>query len=338
VGHLFERATELHALREAARRAARGKRLATEAAAFLADLDSEVLALQRELLSGNYRPGAYRTFRVQDPKPRLISAAPFRDRVVHHALCAVLEPVLERYAIFDSYACRKGKGTLAALHRAQALARRWPWFLKLDVRRFFETVDHDLLRQRLRRLVKDERLLQLVDRFLDAGTPGCPPGRGLPIGNLTSQHFANLYLGALDHHIKESLRVPGYCRYMDDFLLLHGERIPLRRLRHEVQRFLREELRLELRAEATVLDRVHAGIPFLGFRIWPRLIRFDSRSVRRFRRGFRKLHAQAAAGALDAQSIVRSADSRIGWARMADTTELRRSFFSRLRGSGSLDL
>ena len=123
-GHLFEQVADFHALRTAAVRAARGKRRQPEAAAFLADLEPEVLRLQRELLAGAWRPGPYRTFAITDPKPRTISAAPFRDRVVHHALCAALEPVFERYAVFDSYACRPGKGTLAALRRAQAHARR----------------------------------------------------------------------------------------------------------------------------------------------------------------------------------------------------------------------
>ena len=150
------------------------------------NLETEALKLQRELLDDSYCPREYRIFAIIDPKPRMISAAAFRDRVVHHALCAALEPTLERYAIFDSYACRPKKGGYAATKRAQGFARRLSYFLKLDVYKFFETADHDVLKRLLRRLVKDKRALALCDRFIDAGAPRSAAGKGLPIGNLTS--------------------------------------------------------------------------------------------------------------------------------------------------------
>ncbi len=322
VGHLFEQIAAFEPLRRAARRAARGKPLSRQAAAFLLDLEPEVFQLERELLSGDYRPRGYRTFSVRDPKPRTISAAPFRDRVVHHALCAALEPVFERYAIDDSYACRKGKGQAAALDRAQAFSRRFPWFLKLDVLHFFERIDHDVLRRQLGRLIKDRRALDLCDRFLEVGAPGSRPGTGLPIGNLTSQHFANLYLGPLDHVIKERLRVPGYLRYMDDLLLFGPDRDAMRTWRDDVSAAL-AALDLELREDATRLGPVHAGVPFLGLRIWPRLRRLDGARARRFRRKTRLLER----GPLDEADRAAAAQSRVAWAALADTTRFRRSFF-----------
>lgn len=330
IGGLFEHAIDFGNLRACARRAARGKTARAEVAGFLMDLETEVLRLQRELRDREYRPGPYRTFWVRDPKPRTISAAPFRDRVVHHAVCAALEPVLERYSICHSYACRKGKGTLAALGHARAIARRYPYFLKIDVRRFYETVDHGVLRALLRRRIKDRRLLALLDVIIDAGAPGSEPGKGLPIGNLTSQHLANLYLGALDHHIKERLRVRGYCRYMDDCLLGAHDRATLRRWHDRVREHLTEALCLALRGEATILAPVGEGVPWLGFRVWPHLVRLDPRSKRRFRARMREVDRRLRQGALDEDAAVRSATSLVGWAEHADTHRLRTSFVARL--------
>ena len=329
-GYLFEAVVDFHALCAAARRASRGKRSSQAVAAFLLELEPEILCLQRELLDGSYRPRPYRSFWIRDPKPRRISAAAFRDRVVHHALCATLEPIFERYAINESYACRKGRGTLAAVKRAQAFSRRYGYFLKLDVRHYFETLDHLVLEALLGRLLKDRRVRHLIHVFLEAGAPGCPPGQGLPIGNLTSQHFANLYLGPLDHLIKEALRIPGYCRYMDDLLLFSDDRDHLVRARTEVGSFLSSKLNLALRDDVTRLAPVQAGVPFLGFRIWPGVVRFDPARARRFRRRFRDLGAAWSTSEIDEQELLRSSESLIGWARHANTLMFRRSFFQRL--------
>lgn len=333
VGHLFGAVSDFHALCRAARRAARGKRLTAEGAAFLFDLEPEVLRLQRELTDGTWRTGPYRTFPVVDPKPRTISAAPFRDRVVHHALCAAVEPVFERYAIPDSYACRRGKGLAAALRRAQDFARRWTWFLALDVRKFFETIDHAVLAGLLRRLVKDRAVLDLFDRVVAAGAPGSPAGRGLPIGNLTSQHLANLYLGPLDHLVKERLRVRGYLRYMDDLRFFGPDRASLEALRRAVAANARDVLRLEIKDEATRLLPVADGVPFLGFRIWPRLVRFDAARVRRFRRRLAGVERGLAAGTLDDEAAARRAASLVGWSELAQTRWLRRSTLQRREGT-----
>lgn len=328
--HLFEQVVDFGNLLSAARRAGRGKGGGIEAAAFRFGLEGEVLALARELSGGTYRPGPHRTFVLADPKPRLISAAPFRDRVVHHAIAAALEPRLERYAIADSFACRPGKGTRAAILRAQAHARRSPYYVALDVRRFFETADHAVLRALIRRLIADSRMLALLDEIIEAGAPGSPPGKGLPIGNLTSQHFANLYLGPLDHFAKEQLRVPGYCRYMDDILLFGPDRATLRRWRREVDAFAGARLALELKHEVTRLAPVSDGVPFLGFRVWPRLIRFDARRARRLRAKLGATERGRRAGAVDPEGARRSTESLLGWARHGDKQRFVASFLDRL--------
>ena len=320
-GHLFEQVTDFGVLREAARRAARGTR-SLAAAEFLADLEANVLHLQRELLERTYEPGPFTTFQLRDPKPRTISAAPFRDRVVHHAVCSAMEPTFERYAVFDSYACRPGKGNRAAMRRAQGHARHQPWFAKLDVQRFFETLPHDVLLGLLRRRFKDRRLLALVGTVLAAGAT--KPGVGLPIGNLTSQHFANFALGALDHHALEVVRVGAWVRYMDDMLLFGPDRHQVRRSAHAVEAFLSDELRLALRHDATVVAPVRVGIPFLGFRVWPRQVRLDGARVRRLRRRLRALDRLPCE-----EERARSAESLIAWTEQADTLHLRRALLER---------
>lgn len=288
VSGLFEQVVDFQRLRAAARRARRGIRLGADAAAFLTELETNVLRLQRELLDSSYRPGPYRTFRIHDPKPRTISAAAFRDRVVHHALCQALEPVFDRYASDHSYACRRGRGTIAALARARLLARRHGRFVKLDVRAYFESVDHHLLNAQLARLVRDPRTLALARHFIDAGAPGSPPGRGLPIGNLTSQHFANLHLGLVDHFVQDDLGLGAWCRYMDDMLLFGDDRVRLDVAAQGIAAFLGDRMGLQLRTEACRAGRVADGVPFLGFRIWPHHVRLDR--ARRLRLG-RRLRA-----------------------------------------------
>ena len=213
-------------------RAVRGKRDKPGAAAFLANLEKELLRLERELHNGTYRPGRNRTIEIFDPKHRIVSAAPFRDRVVHHALCAVCAPLFERGFIHDSYANRKGQGTHRAVARYEKFRDRFRHVLRCDIYRYFPAIDHTILKRDLRRRIACPRTLALADRIVDASNPQEPvhlhfPGddlfapfqrrRGLPIGNLTSQVFANVYLDGLDHFCKEVLRARGYLRYVDDF-------------------------------------------------------------------------------------------------------------------------
>ena len=324
-GNLFEKVADFHALCAAAKRAARGKGGAYSTAAFIIDMERETLALQRDILDGTYRPKPYRTFYISDPKPRTISAADFRDRVAHHALCAVLEPLFERAAIFDSYACRKGKGSHAAVRRAQSFAGRFPYFLKLDVKKFFETVDHGVIMTGLRRLVKDGWLLVLADRIIEHGAPGSPPGKGLPIGNLTSQHFANNYLSPLDHFIKENLRVPGYIRYMDDLLFFAESKAFLRGVNQTVRDYMTDRLKLEIKTKATILAPVSEGVPFLGLRVWPHLIRLDGTSKRRLMGSLRSAAKGINVGWCTEDEVAPSLASKLGHAGHADTLALRRS-------------
>lgn len=234
VGHLWERLVSFPNLLRAARKARKGKRDRRDVAAFEFSAERELLRIRTELQSGAYQFDPSHTFTITEPKPRLISAAPYRDRVVHHALCNVLEPIYERSFISDGYACRTGKGTHAGVRRCHEFADRFPWVLKCDIRKFFPSIDHDTLKGQLARKIKDRRVLELAGRVIDHSNEQEPviewfPGdhlftydeRGhrLPIGNQTSQFFGNVYLDALDHFLKDRLAVRGYVRYVDDFVL-----------------------------------------------------------------------------------------------------------------------
>lgn len=325
----FERIACFPALVAAAERAARQHRRSPEVAGFLLELEPGVLQLERELRDGSYRPRPYRTFAIRDPKPRSISVAAFRDRVVHHALCAEIEPVLEAGAVPWSYACRKGKGLSAALAHVRRRVRHLPFALKLDVRHFFETLSHDVLKRLLARRIRDPRTRWLTERFIDAGAPGSEAGRGLPIGNLTSQHFANFYLGPLDRHLLRGLRVGGYCRYMDDVLIFAEDKKSLWHVHAEVDEFVRARLAIELKGELTRVIPVSEGVPFLGFVIFPGTVRFDPARARRWRSRMRLLDQEVARGRISDDDARQVADSLLGWARHGDTLAFRRAWVGR---------
>ena len=331
-GYLFERIVTFDNLLLAGKKALRGKKDRPVVAQFYFHLETELLHLEEELRSDTYAPRPYRTFMVREPKPRRICAADIRDRVVHHAICNLLEPVFEAFSIADSYACRKDKGTHRAIHRAQQLSRQYGFFLKLDVRKFFENVDHTQLKERLKRKFKDAKLLALLERIIDQPIPGGVPGKGLPIGNLTSQHFANFYLGYLDHYVKDELGVKGYLRYMDDMLFFGDDKEDLHRLRAFVRGFLQAPLQLELKEERCFLAPVTVGIPYLGFRIFPRLIRLQRPGWTRFKRRVREREQAYQEGQLDERGLVQSVQSLLGHTQHANTLQLRRNLFRAAQG------
>lgn len=271
-------------LRLAFWKAAKSKRAKADCRAFQERLEENVASLRAELLSGSVAVGEYHTFTIYDPKERTICAASFRERVLHHALMNVCEPVLERAAIFDSYACRKGRGQQVAVRRATGYARQNGWFLKMDIRKYFDSIDQEVLRGLLARKFKDAGVLEVFDRIL--ATYQTAPGQGLPIGNLTSQHFANYYLAPLDRFIKEGLQCRSYVRYMDDFVVWGETAAELREVWRRVEDFLTTELKLELKSNV-MLNRTERGMDFLGYRIFPRDLRLAKRSKRRFASKFR---------------------------------------------------
>jgi len=326
-GYLFERVCSFEALRKSAWKAAKGKKKKPRVAQFLFNLENEVIDLEQELLTKRYHPRPYRTFMVHDPKERMICAADFRDRVVHHAVCEALEPIFKRLFIFDTYACLKDRGTHRAVKRAQAFCRRHRYFLKLDVHKYFDSVDHNVLKTLLRQKIKDSDLLWLIDVFIDHPVPWTEPGKGIPIGNLTSQHFANFYLSDLDHFIKECLRIKGYARYMDDLVLFDNEKNTLWDAAASIEDYLREQLLLKIKKGSLLLAPVMQGLPFLGYRVFPGVIRISRQGWRRFRRKVRHRNLGFINGLMDEEQWQRSMSSLVGHLQQADTRNLRAAYF-----------
>ena len=279
-GNLLPKIAEIHNLREAFLKASRGKRGKREVVTFRADLDKNLQNLREQILNGSVSVGNFHTFEIRDPKPRKIYAAAFPERVLHHAIIAQCEPTLERAAIFDSYACRVGKGREAALDRAQYFARRNGWYLQMDVRKYFDSIDHAVLKAALSRRFKDKALLALLTRIIDSYQTS--PGKGLPIGSLTSQHFANFYLSPLDRYVRETLRLE-YIRYMDDFVCWAADIDTLKAAHRKIKDYARDSLWLEIKSEIR-LNRSKHGLTILGYRVLPTHLRLSPRSAQRFRR------------------------------------------------------
>ena len=338
--HLFTRLCSFENLWQAFQQARRGKRGKGEVAAFEYHLERNLFTLERELRDGSYQPGDYHHFYIYEPKKRKISAAPFRDRVVHHALCNLIMPVWEARFIDNSFACRVGKGTHAALDRAQHYARRFRYVLQGDIVQFFPSIDHAALRALLARRVADPQVLALIDLILASGagvleseytlqyfpgddllTPLARP-RGLPIGNLTSQFWANVYLHELDTFVTQQLRHGAYVRYADDWLLFGDDKALLAEQHDCIQAKL-IDLRLVLHDRKTQRYPVATGIPFLGFRLYPTHRRLKRPNVIRFKRRMRRVFGQFAAGEIPIEQVHASVNGWVAHARHGSTYRLR---------------
>jgi len=332
---MFEQITSFNNLYAAYKTAARGKH--DRAEVLRHDLHAEKILwrLRRELLSGSYRHGKYRTFKVYDPKVRDVAAAPFTDRIVHHAVVRVIEPLFERGFIYDSYACRVGKGTHAAVLRLQYFLRsahdKYVEFnvLRADICKFFARIDHAVLLKLLTRQIHDAKTLALCGQIIcsyreevqpsvvQKPIPGGQGGQlaldldgsrtdsslslslsrnagtaGQPIGNLTSQLFANIYLNHLDQFVKHTLGERYYLRYMDDFLLIHPSKQHLVKVKTAIETFAGNELGLELHPDKTNIHKFSGHERFVGYDAGLFTRRLSKPTVQRFLRRLRRTHAQ----------------------------------------------
>lgn len=321
-GNLFRQVTEFQNLHLAFKKAFRGANRTEESLAYFFDLEKNLLALREDLEGKTYEPGAYRYFKVFDPKERVIAVAPFRDRVLHHAIVNILEPLYEKSFIFDSYATRKEKGTHKAIERAQAFLRKNRWFFKADIEKYFDSIDHQLLLAILERKIKDPDLLWLLRAII---ANGGIDSRGLPIGNLTSQFLANVYLDPFDHFVKERLRVPFYIRYMDDFVLFNQEKETLKTLRPTLEHFLSTRLGLRLNQKVVLINQSGHGLGFLGARIFPNLKRIKRESLKRCLKKYRERLWERQAGRITEKAFGQSLASIVGHIGYFDSCELRRT-------------
>ncbi|MEM6261914.1 MAG: RNA-directed DNA polymerase [Bacteroidota bacterium] len=281
--HLFPRIIDPENLRLAFWKAQKGKNGSFYVQRYRQHLYFNLQELAEHLETGQVQVGQYYVFHIHDPKERLICASSFSEQVLHHALMNICHPYFERKQIFDSYASRPGKGVHAALNRAQVFTRTYPWYLKLDVRKFFGSIYHPVIKQQLKGLFKEEHLLWIFHQIIDSYTDASQ--RGLPIGNLCSQYFANHYLTGLDHYLKEVLRIPGYLRYMDDMILWHTQKQALQKAEKAIHYYVETKLHQQLKPSQ--LNRCKRGVPMLGYRLFPTHRRLSQRSKRRF---IRKIH------------------------------------------------
>lgn len=288
----------------AAARACRGKRGQPGVRVFLDESDRHIADIAAALRAGRLPVGRFQAFEIHDPKRRLIHAAPLADRIAHHALIRHMEPRLERALLPSVYACRVGKGVHAAVHAAQRNAQRFAWVMHLDIAAYFPSVDHDVLRAQLARRFRGDGLA-LVDAVLAAHGAEC--GKGLPIGALTSQHFANHYLDTADRWCLAQPEVRAHVRYMDDFLLWGDDREGLRRVRDRLLDFLDASLRLS--AKPALIQRSDRGIRFCGMHVKPNGLRASARRRRRYRQAVAHWQAEWSAGRLDDLGLQRAYDA-----------------------------
>lgn len=352
-GNLYHQITAFENLLSASRKARKGKRFKEQTSRFELNLEKELFRLQRELTAKTYKHGGYRDFFVYDPKMRLISAAPYRDRVIHHALCNIIEPIFDRTFIFDSYACRKNKGTHKALDRYSEFARKNTYVLKCDIRKYFHGIDHEFLFNAVSRKIKCRETLWLIRKIIGTRkdnsficyfpgdnlfTPVERP-KGIPIGNLTSQFFANIYLDGFDHFVKEQLKCRYYIRYVDDFVVFHKDKKQLQMIKLRVEEFL-ESLRLRLHRDKSRAYRVSDGVVFLGCRMFPNHRLLKKENALGMRRRLKKMARQYQNGEIPLEKVSQRIQSWIGHARHADTWRLRERLFSEVafqRGEAKSD-
>ncbi len=297
-----------------------------------------LLKLRADLLLHYYKPKALETFIIRDPKTRKISKSDFRDRVVHHALCNIIEPIFEKSFISDSFANRIGKGTLKAVERFDYFKRkvsknntRKCFVLKADIRHYFEEVSHDVLTHIISRKVKDENVIRLIKIILK-NYKTKRAARGMPLGNLTSQFFANVYLHELDCFIKHNLKAKHYVRYVDDFVMLHTGKNTLEEWKTEIDSFLAQSLKLELHPDKSKISKLNRGICFLGFRIFYHHRLLKKSNLRNMQRKLISRKENFDNGKTDYDEVYSSIQGWLAYADNGNTYNLRSRFIHEFEG------
>ncbi|MBL7169927.1 MAG: hypothetical protein ISS48_02835 [Candidatus Aenigmarchaeota archaeon] len=346
--NLYDELCSFQNLSLAFKKAIKNKRYNHDVAKFELNLENELLQLKHELKTMTYRPHPLKRFIIRDPKTRVISSSHFRDRVVHHALCNMIEPIFEKTFISDSYANRKGKGALKAVLKFDEYKRKvsgngkllpkakdnnqvYGYALKADIRKYFDTVDHEVLMDIVRRKIKDEKVIWLIRRIMD--NHNCKiPGKGMPIGNLTSQFFANVYLNELDYFIKHELKAKYYIRYVDDFVVLDSSEEKLEIYKEKISNFLKT-LKLELHKNKSKVIPIHKGIKFLGYKTFyyyrlPK--KSNSKRILYRIEDYTKMYAK---GIIDKEKVFESFEGWKAYAMHGNTYKFRRKLTNKLNKS-----
>ncbi len=295
LGNLIEHIADYDNLLLAYIKARRGKILKQEVVEFASNIDKNIAEIRDSILTADVKVGNYKYFKIRDPKPRVICAASFKERVLHHSIMNICHEKFERSLIYDTYATRPDKGIYLALNKAIKYISKYNYVVKLDFRKYFDSIDHSVLKKQLRHLFKDKTLIEIFDKIIDSYF--VDTAKGLPIGNLTSQYFANQYLSVLDHLMKEKLRVPIYIRYMDDILMMDNDRQRLKEYVAFLERYSFENLKLTLKPP--LYFKSFEGVPFLGYRVKPYCLMLTNKSKRRFQKKFFALHKALKEGEID---------------------------------------
>ncbi len=313
INNLYDKIYELKNLYSAYYKARRRKQNKSDIIEYSTNLEKNIKELQNQLIEECCNVGNYKYFKINDPKERIICAADFKERVLHHAIVNILDKYFENYQIFDTYACRKDKGTHKAVKRAYIMAKSNECYLKLDIRKYFDSVDHNVLKNQLRNKFKDKKLLKLLYKIIDSYNTN--KDKGIPIGNLTSQYFANFYLSFMDKFIKNDLRIKSYVRYMDDFIIFNNNSEEINEILVKLKQYLQDNLLLQIKPP--IINKTGNGAPFLGFKIYNNKIILSKRSKTRFKNKFIEYERNYINNKWSMKELIRHIEPLIGWTKIS---------------------
>jgi retron-type reverse transcriptase len=304
---------------------------------FFLELETNIIGLFRKIKEGEYKHSKYISFFICDPKLRNINKAEVEDRVLHHSIVNHIEHLFEKSYIFDSYSSRDNKGTHRAIKRLKkfclTLTRnktRTAWALKCDIKKFFDSIDHEILLSLVREKIKDKRLMDIIEEIIRSYNK--KPGKGIPLGNLTSQLFSNVYLNKFDHFVKRELRVKYYIRYADDFVILNTERKQLEKLVLILSDYLETKLKLNLHPDKILIRKIHQGIDFLGGVVFPTHIILRTKTKKRMLRKIKSKKRELRAKLIDKKSFSQSLQSYFGILKHCRGRGIRKKIYEILKG------
>lgn len=326
-GNVFSKIVNEENLKLAWYKAQKRKRRKSDVILFRHNLENNLKRIEQELKSGDFKFGNYHYFKIYSPKERIISAASFEERIVHHAIMNQLELVFDNFQVYDSYACRKGKGVHAAVKRAFYFTKKYKYFVQMDIRKYFDSIEHDVLKTLLRRRIKDPFVLELLDKIINSYSVS--ENKGIPIGNLTSQYFANFYLAFCDRFIKEELKIKGFARYMDDFVIWDNSKEKLKKAYEEIKCFCDTNLKIEVKPSFVAPSK--NGVPFLGFLIKPCGIYLQHKTKKRFKKKVHKYTKEFFDKKWSEDEYGERMQTVISWTYLAKARNYRRNLFKRDR-------
>jgi len=327
----YEELCSYENLELAFKRARKGKTLKPYVIEFEENLKQNLLQLRNELTMQTYQPQPLKTFILRDPKTRKISKSDFRDRIIHHAICNIIEPIFQKTFIHDSFANRIGKGTPNAIKRFDIFKRKSSqnntkkcYVLKADIKSYFQTVDHEILLEILSKRIEDKQIMLLITKIL-RNYETKDQHKGMPLGNLTSQFFANVYLNELDQFVKHKLRAKYYIRYVDDFVILNQSKKKLQEHMIQINKFLLEQLKLTLRPDKSQIIKLEKGINFLGFRIFYHHKLLVKRNMRKFTKKLQKMSGKYKQDKIEREKVIETFEGWLAYASHANTYSQRRT-------------